>query len=107
MAKSGTLKGKKVAATIKGKPQKTKEIAKSTKSVKKSTTAACKNSTKTDQHSTFQIDDAFLCPICLNTYPRVKATKSLKCGHCFHQICVSKWFLMSRRRKCPVCRQTA
>ncbi|KAG8185032.1 hypothetical protein JTE90_017055 [Oedothorax gibbosus] len=104
MAKTGKLKkNNKAAATTKAIPKKIKGITKSSKSTMKPKTVSRKK--PKDQQSTFQTEDDFLCPICLNTYPHAKATKSLKCGHCFHRVCVSKWFLMSSGKRCPVCRR--
>lgn len=44
------------------------------------------------------------CNICLDDYKKNEANKCLRlrCGHIFHEICVSDW--ISNQRNCPSCR---
>uniref|UniRef100_A0A1Y1NHE7 RING-type domain-containing protein n=1 Tax=Photinus pyralis TaxID=7054 RepID=A0A1Y1NHE7_PHOPY len=46
------------------------------------------------------------CSICLDTL-KISKTRSLCCGHIFHDRCVSKWISSQQPRPtCPVCRRS-
>ena len=44
------------------------------------------------------------CAICLNGMRKTRHTRELKCGHCFHSTCFSKWE-QSGGETCPLCRE--
>jgi len=43
------------------------------------------------------------CTICLDIIHNVEIDTS--CGHQFHQKCLEKWFVNSKKKNCPLCRQ--
>mmetsp|Transcript_76422 Transcript_76422/g.181785 ORF Transcript_76422/g.181785 Transcript_76422/m.181785 type:complete len:503 (+) Transcript_76422:120-1628(+) len=49
--------------------------------------------------------EAGLCSVCLEDYEPGEAVRDLPCRHRFHEACVDRWLLRSRR--CPVCRGAA
>ena len=43
------------------------------------------------------------CSVCLDDIESNGGISMRKCGHCFHQDCLSSWFSQSRRLVCPMC----
>jgi hypothetical protein len=44
------------------------------------------------------------CAICLEVPEDNHTVRSLKCGHCYHQICIDPW-LTTQRGACPLCKR--
>jgi hypothetical protein len=42
------------------------------------------------------------CAICLESKRWYQETRTLKCGHKFHMLCIHKW--SSKNQNCPLCR---
>jgi hypothetical protein len=54
------------------------------------------------QQSFTKCNDSYQCTICLEK--QIGGGVKLKCGHIFHQECISMWF--NRKNSCPTCRYT-
>ncbi|AUT19098.1 hypothetical protein DSLPV1_127 [Dishui lake phycodnavirus 1] len=44
------------------------------------------------------------CGICLNPVRETRATPTIRCGHLFHQTCLTRWENMGKNT-CPICRR--
>ena len=47
-------------------------------------------------------DDSDCCPVCLNPYTAAEIVIELRCGHVFHEQCISRW--LQQEPSCPQCR---
>lgn len=45
------------------------------------------------------------CIICLNYYSPGEYKRNLNCNHTFHKKCIDKWFKLSYKTSCPICRK--
>lgn len=45
------------------------------------------------------------CSICKHTFEQGNQTSILSCQHLFHETCIKRWLIESKRKDCPLCRK--